>query len=105
LLLEEPELSLHPEVVRNIPQMFARMQRRTSRQVIISTHSQEMLHDSGIGMDEVLLLTPGTGGTTVQPVGDNETDRLLIQGGASLADVIVPRTSPQQAEQLTRFGD
>jgi hypothetical protein len=31
LLLEEPELSLHPEVVRFLPQMFARMQRRSGR--------------------------------------------------------------------------
>ena len=34
LLLEEPELSLHPEVIRFIPQMFARIQRRTGRQII-----------------------------------------------------------------------
>src|SRR5262249_5898473 len=41
LLLEEPELSLHPEVVRFIPQMFSRIQRRTGRQVIATTHSNE----------------------------------------------------------------
>jgi len=29
LLLEEPELSLHPEIVRLLPQMLARIQRRT----------------------------------------------------------------------------
>ena len=37
LLLEEPELSLHPEVVRFIPQMFARTQRRFGRQILVST--------------------------------------------------------------------
>lgn len=37
LLLEEPELSLHPDVVRYIPQMLARVQRRSGRQVLIST--------------------------------------------------------------------
>ncbi len=31
LLLEEPELSLHPEIVGFLPQMFARTQRRTGR--------------------------------------------------------------------------
>ncbi|BAS27793.1 AAA family ATPase [Limnochorda pilosa] len=60
LLLEEPELSLHPEVVRHIPQMFARMQRRTGRQVFISTHSPDLLRDDGIGFDEVLLLVPAS---------------------------------------------
>jgi predicted ATPase len=36
LLLEEPELSLHPEIVRVLPQMLARVQRRTGRQIFLS---------------------------------------------------------------------
>ena len=58
LLLEEPELSLHPDVVRFIPQMFARIQRRSGRQVLTSTHSPDLLRDDGIGLNEVLLLSP-----------------------------------------------
>lgn len=54
LLLEEPELSLHPDVVRSIPQMLARVQRRSGRQILISTHSSDLLRDEGIGLDEVL---------------------------------------------------
>jgi len=65
LLLEEPELSLHPEIVRVLPQMLARVQRRTGRQIFLSTHSPELLRDEGIGLDEVLLLRPGTEGTEV----------------------------------------
>ena len=49
LLLEEPELSLHPEVVRHIPQMIARIQRGSGRQIFISTHSSDLLRDEGIG--------------------------------------------------------
>ncbi|HJU53292.1 MAG TPA: AAA family ATPase, partial [Pyrinomonadaceae bacterium] len=47
LLMEEPELSLHSEVVRHLPQMIERInrQRKVRRQVIISTHSEEMLSD------------------------------------------------------------
>jgi predicted ATPase len=41
LLLEEPERSLHPEVVRYIPQMFARIQRRTGRAPPPVTHRPE----------------------------------------------------------------
>ncbi len=67
LLLEEPELSLHPEIVRYLPQMFARVQRRTGRQIIMSTHSPDLLRDEGIGLDEVLLLRPRAEGTDVQP--------------------------------------
>ncbi len=39
LLLEEPELSLHPHVVRFLPRLFARMQRRTGRQVRAFSHA------------------------------------------------------------------
>ena len=56
LLLEEPEMSLHTDVVRNIPQMLARMQRRVGRQVLISSHSSDLLRDEGIGLDEILVL-------------------------------------------------
>jgi len=105
LLLEEPELSLHPDVVRFIPQMFARIQRRSSRQILISTHSTDLLRDDGIGLDEVLLLEPGTEGTSMQPASSYAEIRELLQGGLNLAEAVIPRTRPQRAEQLTLFGD
>lgn len=105
LLLEEPELSLHPEIVRVLPQMLARVQRQTGRQIFISTHSPELLRDDGIGLDEVLLLLPGTEGTEVTSAGSNREICDLLKGGLSLADVVIPRTRPEQASQLTLFGD
>ena len=105
LLLEEPELSLHPDVVRFIPQMFARTQRRTGRQILISTHSMDLLRDEGIGLDEVLLLEPGTEGTSVSLAGSIKEIRDLLQGGLNLAELVIPRTRPARAQQLTRFGD
>ncbi len=105
LLLEEPELSLHPEVVRFIPQIFARMQRRSGRQVMVSTHSTDLLRDEGIGLDEVLLLMPGSEGTSVQPAREFRDIEELLKGGVSLADAVMPRTRPQHAEQLILFGE
>lgn len=105
LLLEEPELSLHPEIVRYLPQMFARVQRRTGRQVIFSTHSPELLLDEGIGLDEVLLLRPTTGGTKVEAASSFNDVRNLLNGGLSLAEAIIPKTRPARPEQLSLFGD
>lgn len=105
LLLEEPELSLHPEVVRFIPQMFARMQRRSGRQTLVSTQATDLLRDEGIGLDEVLLLQPGDEGTSVQPANAFQEIVALLNSGSSLAEVVVPRTRPVNAEQLTLFGD
>jgi len=105
LLLEEPELSLHPGVVRVLPQMLARVQRRSGRQVFLSTHSPDLLRDEGIGLDEVLLLIPGREGTTVQTAALQQDIRNLLEGGLSLADIVIPKTGPEQADQLALFAD
>ena len=105
LLLEEPELSLHPEVVRFLPQMFARIQRRTGRQIILSTHSSDLLRDDGIGLDEVLLLVPGKEGTEVNPASDIVDVKELLEGGLALPEAVIPRTKPDKAAQLPLFAD
>ena len=105
LLLEEPELSLHPEIIRMLPQMFARIQRRTARQIFISTHSPDLLRDDGIGLDEVLLFIPEKEGTMVSAATAHKDIQQLLQGGLSLADVVIPKTRPEKAQQLTLFGD
>ena len=104
LLIEEPELSLHSEVVRFIPQMFARVQRRYGRQILLSTHSSDLLCDEGIGLDEVFLLQPGEG-TSVTPASSFEEIKSLLEGGSLLADAVIPRTRPHKVEQLMLFGD
>jgi predicted ATPase len=103
LLLEEPELSLHPEVIRFIPQMLNRVQRRTGGQIVISTHSNELLSDSGIGLDEVLLLQPESEGTSVKLAGEFQEVRALLEGGTSMAEAVLPRTRPAEARQLAFF--
>lgn len=105
LLLEEPELNLHPEVVRYLPQMFATMQRRAGRQVIISTHSADLLRDEGIGLDEVLLLKPQDEGTNVELAKNIRDAETLVQGGVPLPDIILPATNPPKARQLALFGE
>lgn len=104
LLLEEPELSLHPEIVRMLPLMLTRAQRRTGRQVFLSTHSPELLHDEGIGLDEVLLLLPEGEGTAVTLAASHQDVRDLLDGGLSLADAVIPKTRPPLAQQLSLFG-
>ncbi len=105
LLLEEPELSLHPEIVRFLPQMFARIQRKTKRQLFVSTHSSDLLRDEGIGLDEVLLLQPTAEGTVVKTAGEFEEIPKLLEGGVTLAEAVIPKTRPEKPEQLTLFGD
>ncbi|MGD9896641.1 MAG: AAA family ATPase [Candidatus Methylacidiphilaceae bacterium] len=100
LLLEEPELSLHAGIVRLLPQMLARVQRRTGRQIFLSTHSGDLLRDDGIGLDEVLLLLPSAEGTQVKLATEFPEIDALLKGGSSLPDAIEPKTRPEKAEQL-----
>jgi predicted ATPase len=108
LLLEEPELSLHPEIVRYIPQMIYRVQRerkRAVRQVCLSTHSSDLLRDEGIAADEVLLFIPSKEGTIVRVGADIDEVRQLLEAGLSPAEVVIPHTRPSNAVQLSFFGD
>jgi predicted ATPase len=104
LLLEEPELSLHSGLVRHIPAMMARLARKTGRQVLLSTHSADLLSDEGIAPEEVLILNPTKEGTSVEVAADDQQVRELLAGGLTVADAVLPRTMPRDAEQLTLFG-
>ncbi len=104
LLLEEPELSLHPGVVRYIPQMMLSIQRQRKtaiRQVFISTHSRDLLSDPGIGADEILLLQPTSEGTDIKVGTDIPEIRYEIEAGLTMADAVLPRTEPPEAHQLS----
>lgn len=104
LLLEEPELSLHDEVVRQLPGMFARLWRRTrkaGRQILVSTHSEPLLQDKGVGPGEVLILTPGPNGTTIEL--PTEKDKHLMNDGLSAAEVLLHKTRPANINQLSLF--
>jgi predicted ATPase len=105
LLLEEPELSLHPEIVRHIPQMFARVQRSKGRQILASTQSPDLLRDDGIGLDEVLLLRPTPEGTRVADASHFSEIRMLLESGHDMAEAVIPHTSPSVGDQLTLFGE
>lgn len=105
LLLEEPELSLHSAVVRHIPSMMIRAGRKTSRQVIVSTHSADLLSDESIAPEEVLLLEPSSEGTRVVVAAEIAQVRELIEGGLTVADAVLPHTAPREAGQLALFGE
>ncbi|MFN4294742.1 MAG: AAA family ATPase [Thermoflexales bacterium] len=103
LLLEEPELSLHPGLIRHLPQMFARIIQDSSRQIFISTHSTDLLSDDGIGLDEVALLIPDKEGTQVRLAASFAEAQALLEGGLSMAEVVLPMTEPPEATQFSLF--
>lgn len=102
LLLEEPELSLHPAVVRRIPHMLAQVTRgRGGRQVLVSTHSADLLDDLGIGGESVIALRPVGEGTEVSLAANLADVRALLEAGLSVGAAVLPRVAPSSAHQLS----
>lgn len=102
VLLEEPELSLHGAIAARLPSMLARAQAKGGSQVLLTSHSFDILTDEGLGLDEVILLRPGEEGTTATRLADDEEAVQLIEAGAlSVADIVRARTEPTALDDLT----
>jgi predicted ATPase len=104
LLLEEPELSLHSEIVKKLPALIWRLQRKRSRQVLLSSHSTELFSDKGIRAEEVVLLQPhGSEGTIVKLASGLKEVTDLLENGLSMAEIVPPMTAPEKSNQLSLF--
>jgi predicted ATPase len=101
LLLEEPELSLHSAIIGRLPSLVSRIQRRRKRQVLVSTHSWDMLSQRTIGGEEALMLTPDQEGTTVRVVSELSGVKAMLESGLSIADAVLPRTAPPEYDRLS----
>ena len=104
LLLEEPELSLHPGMVRVLPKMLARVQRRTGRQTLLSTHSPELLRDKRSGLQQTLAIIPGVEGARAIPLESNGEARELLESGFFHAEDLTS-AGTEQAGQRPLFGE
>ena len=100
VLLEEPELSLHPSVVRQLPTILSRVRGSGGPQVLLTTHSNDVLEDPGLGKDEVVVLKPGEEGTEAHPATAEPDIQALLDSGSTLAEVLSPRTEPPAVREL-----
>lgn len=100
LLLEEPEISLNDAIVKEIPLIVDRLQRdrKTKRQVVLTTHSDALLSNPGIDERGVVILETGKQGTTGRALDASE--RQALSAGLSVAEVVLPKTRPQNVNQL-----
>ena len=99
-LLEEPELSLHTSVVRQLPTVFSKARTAGGPQVILSTHSNEILDDPGVGADEAVVLKPGDEGTEAMAAEALPDVAHLLDAGLSLAEIVRPWTEPENVPEL-----
>ena len=94
LLLEEPELSLNAAVVQKLASLLAMAQRGTSMQVILSTHSPELLDDEGIRPEEVLVLQVTSDATVANQLSEIAEVEAQISADLPLSEVVAELINP-----------
>lgn len=100
LLLEEPELSLNSAIVQSLPPIIYRLQKKKSRQIILSTHSADLLTDEGIEAEQVLLLVPESEGTKVKVASEVQEVKRLLESGFNIAEAVMPIAKPKRFQEL-----
>jgi predicted ATPase len=93
LLAEEPEQSLHPEVIRQILPMLGGVERRTQRQIFLTTHSKDLFAGAETEAGELLLLVPG------------EEETSVAAGSAQDACALLDGCFPAAAEETSRVDE
>lgn len=107
ILLEEPEINLHAGVIAQIPAFISKIQRakksKSGAQVLLTTHSYDILSATGISPEEVLLLQNTPEGTVIQKLSNIEHLRKIVESGLSVADAVIPHTRPKEIDRLTQL--
>lgn len=92
LLLEEPELSLHDTVIRQLAGAFAMVSRTSGRQIFVTSHSPPLLDDDAVSLGEVVLLRTDKDGTHASLAAEDPQVRVLREAGEPLGQIVVPWT-------------
>lgn len=100
ILLEEPETNLHTAIIEAIPEFVAKVQRNKKRQVIITTHSYEILSNPGIRADELVILRPTSEGTVAKNAKTDDTVSAMLDSGLTAADAAMSETKAQNVNDI-----
>lgn len=100
ILLEEPETNLHTAIIEAIPEFVAKVQRNKKRQVIITTHSYEILSNPGIRADELVILRPTSEGTVAKNAKMDDTVTAMLDAGLTAADAAMSETKAQNVNDI-----
>jgi predicted ATPase len=92
LLLEEPELSLNEEIVRQLHTVFSRISRKFRNQVFVTTHSSALLSNPGIPAESVFTIAlRKEGGSEVAP--PSEQAKIAMRNGIPASEVVLDRSA------------
>lgn len=108
--IEEPETALHPSASSALREALGRASTRT--QVIVTSHSPELLDDRSLAADSLLAVVSDGGETRIAPIDEASRamlrDQLFSAGELLRLNQLAPDPSAladQQARQPDLFGD
>lgn len=102
ILLEEPELYLNTEIVKQIPEFIHKFQKKKKgvRQVIVTTHSYDLLNTQSISPKEVIMLENNDkGGTSIKSAASNKKVIDQIKAGFTPAEAAYPLIAPKDVAE------
>ncbi len=101
-----PEINLHAEIIKQLPEFIAKLQQRKTktRQVLITTHSYDLLDNDSIGPEEVIVLLPSKEGTKLKMASDVDKIMKLIKSGFSMAEATTPVTRPKNINDMMQLN-
>ncbi len=80
LLIEEPEIHLHPDAVHKFLSLIEKISSEDHKQVLITTHSPALL--DAIPFDKIFIVLKESGKTTVEQLkGQQAVEKMLSQAG------------------------
>jgi hypothetical protein len=68
--------------------------------VILSTHSEHLLANSGIAPEEILLVRPAVEGSSVECGAKIRRIKTLMQAGILASEAVIAETDPKQSDLL-----
>jgi predicted ATPase len=102
ILLEEPELYLNTEIVKQIPEFIYKFQKKRKgvRQVIVTTHSYDLLNTQSISSNEIIMLENNEkGGTSIKSAAYNKRVVAQIRAGFTPAEAAFPLIAPKDVAE------
>lgn len=105
IAMEEPEIALHPAALAALIDAFQDAREQT--QVLVTTHSTDLLHSEEVRVDELLAVSAESGATVVGPVdeGSRKTlaDRLFTAGELLGANDLEPTDESARMPDIKEF--
>ena len=95
LLLEEPEISLNREIIQQLPSMIASVQRGKDMQVVMTSHSPDLLDDEGVASEEILVLTRGDENTQASLLSECSPESDFVDTGVLKSEAISNLINPR----------